>query len=253
MDSSGVSQFMTTKLEKDAKKNWDLFYKRNGGRFFKDRHWTMREFQELASTSDDDHRQKVLLEVGCGAGNFIFPLLQENVLFYIYGCDFSPVAVDLCQMNPLNDSSKCCFFVSDLTSDTFVNSFRNASELQGHSSVDIISLIFVLSAISPDKFATCISNVASILKSDGIVIFRDYADGDHAMTRFHPSQQICERFFVRQDGTRAYYFKKESLEKLFEEAGFETVRQEYVNRMTTNVKENISVERTFLQATFRKK
>lgn len=42
-----VSEFKQQKLEKDAQKNWDLFYKRNTTNFFKDRHWTTREFEEL--------------------------------------------------------------------------------------------------------------------------------------------------------------------------------------------------------------
>lgn len=32
-----VKPFKKNKLEVDAKKNWDLFYKRNGTNFFKDR------------------------------------------------------------------------------------------------------------------------------------------------------------------------------------------------------------------------
>lgn len=42
-----VSEFKQQKLEIDAQKNWDLFYKRNSTNFFKDRHWTTREFEEL--------------------------------------------------------------------------------------------------------------------------------------------------------------------------------------------------------------
>lgn len=42
-----VSDFKQLKLEREAQKNWDLFYKRNSTRFFKDRHWTTREFEEL--------------------------------------------------------------------------------------------------------------------------------------------------------------------------------------------------------------
>jgi len=46
-DTNFVSDFKRDKLEKEAVKNWDLFYKRNSTNFFKDRHWTTREFQEL--------------------------------------------------------------------------------------------------------------------------------------------------------------------------------------------------------------
>lgn len=42
-----VLDFKQQKLEMDAQKNWDLFYKRNTTNFFKDRHWTTREFEEL--------------------------------------------------------------------------------------------------------------------------------------------------------------------------------------------------------------
>ena len=38
-------------METDARKNWDLFYKRNETKFFKDRHWTTREFQELIGSN----------------------------------------------------------------------------------------------------------------------------------------------------------------------------------------------------------
>ena len=43
-----VGDFKKNKLEVEARKNWDLFYKRNSANFFKDRHWTHREFCELA-------------------------------------------------------------------------------------------------------------------------------------------------------------------------------------------------------------
>jgi hypothetical protein len=48
-DQALVSAFKQQKLEKEAQKNWDLFYKRNSTNFFKDRHWTTREFEELRS------------------------------------------------------------------------------------------------------------------------------------------------------------------------------------------------------------
>ena len=42
-----ISDYKKCKLENEAKKNWDLFYKRNSTNFFKDRHWLTREFPEL--------------------------------------------------------------------------------------------------------------------------------------------------------------------------------------------------------------
>ena len=51
-DETLVSEFKQNKLEKEAQKNWDLFYKRNTTKFFKDRHWTKREFEELVGSKE---------------------------------------------------------------------------------------------------------------------------------------------------------------------------------------------------------
>ena len=69
-----MTEFKANKLELDAQKNWDLF--------FKDRHWTTREFEELLGEVDSEEegkKQNVLLEFGCGVGSLVFPLLEENL------------------------------------------------------------------------------------------------------------------------------------------------------------------------------
>ena len=53
-NSKLVSDFKQKKLEKEAQKNWDLFYKRNTTNFFKDRHWTTAEFKELLCESSSN-------------------------------------------------------------------------------------------------------------------------------------------------------------------------------------------------------
>lgn len=38
------------------------------------------------------------------------------------------------------------------------------------------------------------------------MLIRDYGLYDHAMLRFTPGHKLADSFYVRQDGTRAYYF-----------------------------------------------
>lgn len=61
-----VSEFKQLKLEREAQKNWDLFYKRNTTNFFKDRHWTTREFEELRTCREvrEEFRFHSVLEHG---------------------------------------------------------------------------------------------------------------------------------------------------------------------------------------------
>lgn len=94
-DSRLVAAFRASQLERDAKKHWDLFYKRNETRFFRDRHWTTREFGELLGLGGAG-AQCVLLEVGCGVGNFIYPLMEDGLNFRrIFACDLSTRAIEL--------------------------------------------------------------------------------------------------------------------------------------------------------------
>ncbi|KAJ8354319.1 hypothetical protein SKAU_G00218860 [Synaphobranchus kaupii] len=240
-----VSHFKQQKLEKEAQKNWDLFYKRNTTKFFKDRHWTTREFEELKACKKFEAQKLVLLEAGCGVGNCIFPLLAEDANIFVYACDFSPRAVEFVKENPLFCSKRCKVFQCDLTSE----------ELQVNipaDSVDVVTLIFVLSAIHPDKMHLSLENIYRVLKPGGIVLFRDYGLYDHAMLRFKSGNKLGENFYVRQDGTRSFFFSRELLVELFTGAGFQSLVNEYVMRETVNKKEGLCVPRVFLQSKFSK-
>lgn len=187
-----VSEFQASKLERDAKKNWDLFYKRNETRFFKDRHWTTREFDAL---NQNNTGKLTLLETGCGVGNFFYPLLEEGKDMFVYACDFSPRAIELVKSDPRYDENKIKAFQADLTQDKLLDNVEAES-------VDLVTMIFVLSAIHPDKFTSVLSNIHSTLRPGGSVLFRDYGLYDMAQLRFKPGNKIADNFYMRQDGTR---------------------------------------------------
>ncbi|XP_011899347.1 PREDICTED: methyltransferase-like protein 6 isoform X2 [Cercocebus atys] len=199
-DQTLVSDFKQHKLEQEAQKNWDLFYKRNSTNFFKDRHWTTREFEELRSCREQ---------------------------------------------NPLYDTGRCKVFQCDLTKDDLLDHVPPGS-------VDVVMLIFVLSAVHPEKMHLVLENIYKVLKPGKSVLFRDYGLYDHAMLRFKAGSKLGENFYVRQDGTRSYFFTDEFLAQLFMDTGYEEVVNEYVFRETVNKKEGLCVPRVFLQSKFLK-
>ncbi|XP_048413757.1 tRNA N(3)-methylcytidine methyltransferase METTL6 isoform X3 [Stegostoma tigrinum] len=187
-DQTLVSDFKQQKLERDAQKNWDLFYKRNSTNFFKDRHWTTREFEELKACREFENQKLIVLEAGCGVGNCLFPLLEDDLNVFIYACDFSPRAIEF----------------------------------------------------------------VKILKPGGSVLFRDYGQYDHTMLRFKNGHKLGPNFYVRQDGTRSFFFSDEYMAQLLAAAEYEVLVNEYVFRETVNKKEGLCVPRVFLQCKFKK-
>lgn len=128
-------------------------------RFFKDRHWLFTEFPELetndcgSSTSNqstnqskNDTIERRIFEIGCGVGNTIIPILtyNQNDLLKVFGCDFSEKAIKILKEHNDYDTKRCQVFVCDAVADDWNVPFDECS-------IDIVVLIFVLSAIHPNK------------------------------------------------------------------------------------------------------
>ncbi|CAM8970520.1 unnamed protein product [Rhodiola kirilowii] len=240
-ERTGVSSFWKEKYEREARKYWDIFYKRHQDKFFKDRHYLDKEWGVHFSGKG----RKVVLEVGCGAGNTIFPLVATYPEIFVYGCDFSSRAVELVKTHKEFMESRVNAFVCDLTVD----------DLSAHislSSVDIVTMIFVLSAVSPEKMSLVLQNIRKVLKPNGLVLFRDYALGDLAQERFScKDQRISENFYVRGDGTRAFYFSDDFLMCLFKENGFKVEEYGVCCKQVENRSREIVMNRRWVQAAFR--
>ncbi|KAH8738723.1 hypothetical protein FG386_000514 [Cryptosporidium ryanae] len=106
-------------------------------------------------------------------------------------------------------------------------------------------LIFVLSAIHPKHHQDVVDRCYKVLKSGALLLFRDYGRYDLAQLRFAKSNKskITDNFYVRNDGTFAYYFTTEEVETLFENSGFKVISNSYCLREVTNRKTNVSMKR----------
>ncbi|VDO93194.1 unnamed protein product [Soboliphyme baturini] len=275
-----IMEFNQRKLELEVQKNWDRFYKRNKTAFFKDRHWTKREFVQICPDISwevmhryllvcvlmlsifrfiDMFTSLAILECGCGVGNLIFPMLDYFPKIFVYACDFSSNAIEYVKNNGSFDPKRCATFVCDLVESDLLRYLEK-------DSIDIVTMVYMLSAVNPKKMISVLKNIAKVIKPGGSVIFRDYAIGDYAMHRFGSDRKLSDQFYVRQDGTYAYYFSEgiiykradciclclllENLVELFRQCCFEAKSCYYVRRETVNRKINLVVPRTFIQGRF---
>lgn len=157
-------------------------------------------------------RNNVILEVGAGAGNTAFPILQgnKNPDLVIHACDFSKKAVQLIRNNAAYDEKHIRSEVWDVASTT--HTLPPGIE---EGSVDVVILIFIFSALSPSQWDQAVQNIWAVLRPGGEVCFRDYGRGDLAQVRFKKGRWLGENFYVRGDGTRVYFFAEEELKGIW--------------------------------------
>jgi methyltransferase-like protein 6 len=82
----------------------------------------------------------VLLEVGCGAGNTIFPLLSTYPDIFVHACDFSPRAVDLVKKHKDFRPDRLNAFVCDITSEQLTENMEPYS-------ADIVTMVICYALI----------------------------------------------------------------------------------------------------------
>ncbi|CAM9209147.1 unnamed protein product [Chrysoparadoxa australica] len=255
-----LSKFWQNKYKKGCQRYWHQFYKRNRCNFYKDRHYLETVFPVLAETDEDRsnaertkslpsrgrHGRRTMVEMGCGVGNAVFPLLEVNSGLFIIALDLARSAIQLVKENPLY-SLRCAAFTCDATADPLP---ELVSEDGG---VDAVLLLFCLSAVAPEKQATVVRKAAAALKPGGAILFRDYGQYDEAQLRFGRNSKLQNDLYVRQDGTLAYYFSLDRIRELMvEEAGLVeleccNILRQYSNRQQQKARRRVWVHAQFVK------
>ncbi|XP_053352253.1 mRNA N(3)-methylcytidine methyltransferase METTL8 isoform X3 [Clarias gariepinus] len=200
-----------------------------------------------AAAFPGQHASFRILEVGCGAGNSVFPIINaiRGSDVFLYCFDFSSKAIQLVQEHPDYDPAVCHAFVHDICDEVSMFPFP-------HESLDVIVVIFVLSSIHPERIQSVLNRLSGYLKHGGIILFRDYGRYDLAQLRFKKGQCLFENFYTRQDGTCVYFFTKDEVHQLFTNAGLEEVQNLEDRRLQVNRGKKVVMHRVWMQSKYRK-
>ncbi|NXI46628.1 METL2 protein, partial [Galbula dea] len=205
------------------------------------------ELGRLESFPGSDATYRIL-EVGCGAGNSVFPILKvlcNTPGTFLYCCDFASGAVELVKSHSSYNSAWCSAFVHDVCDDALPYPFPDEI-------LDVILLVFVLSTIHPDRMQGVVNRLAKLLKPGGMLLFRDYGRYDMAQLRFKRGCCLSENFYVRGDGTRVYFFTKDEIWNMFNLAGLTEVQNLVDRRLQVNRKKKVKMQRVWIQSKFQK-
>ncbi|KAK6429423.1 hypothetical protein LTR95_014426 [Oleoguttula sp. CCFEE 5521] len=265
-----VSDFDKTRFNYKPEKWWDKFYSNNNANFFKDRKWLVQEFPILGEVTSEGYGKCTVLEVGAGAGNTAFPLLamNRNEELKVHACDYSAKAIDVIRAQ---DAYTAQSEPAVLKADVWDAAGEVLPPGLEAGSVDLVLMIFIFSALSPEQWMRAVSNIFTLLKPGGEVLLRDYGRGDLAQVRFKKGRYLEENFYVRGDGTRVYFFEEQELREIWsgelsrtddpedesQDIPTDTPKFEIVNlavdrRMLVNRQRKLKMYRCWMQGRFRK-
>jgi len=262
----GKSQFWRSRIIAHSSKSWETFYKLHGEGFFLPRTYLDRDFPCLQLAL---HQPFSLLEFGCGTGASLLPLLSRLPLLQTTGFDLSPHAIALARAHSTfrENSHRACFFAGDATADISVSAqVARAHEewraergwcplhIDNRQGFHSVLLLFCLSAIAPELHGKTMTRAAECLRPGGLLLFRDYGEGDEAQARFGKGAKLDDdgAVMVRRDGTLAVFMKLRDLRKHCADAGLVDVTSEYLKRKYQNRATGQTLRRKFIHAIFRK-
>jgi SAM-dependent methyltransferase len=245
---------------------WDRFYTQHQTSFFKDRHYLANAFPHefaVGSTGTAVLAPRTLVELGCGVGNTLLPLLEDEryATWTIYGLDLSAVAIDLLQQDARYTAAavdkRTWVGVANLVSDPLPALCRNVAH--------VATLLFCLSAVAPAQHQAAAAHAAQALRPGGVLVVRDYGRYDQAQLQLATQRakwlggdhnlkgDSNAHFYCKADATKCYYFTTEDLLRLFaDDLGLQVLECDYIQRQYQNRGQGLRRRRVWVQARFRK-
>ncbi|CAL8467539.1 g7077 [Coccomyxa elongata] len=235
---------LTTKPWIPDPRSWEKFHARDNAtaRFYKERRYLLLEFPSLADAAQPQH----VLEIGCGCGSSLLPVLKANAAARVTATDLSPTAVRL-----FCDAAERAGIAADRytafpcdAADPEIGK-RLLAELCAGLEADSVLLIFTLAALCPEGQHVMLRNAFKALRHGGQLLIRDHGLYDITHLRMTPDRQLGRNLYRRGDGTLCYFFSTQDLASKAEAAGFEAVECKYVCVRLMNRKKQFEMRREY--------
>ncbi|XP_011902375.1 PREDICTED: methyltransferase-like protein 8 isoform X2 [Cercocebus atys] len=241
------------KYEREASKYWDTFYKIHKNKFFKDRNWLLREFPEILPVDqkpEEKARESSWDLVNTSATNCFSrmhcPTMPEEKNHYEKSSgssegqsetesDFSNLDSEKHKKGPMKTGlfpgSNATFRILEVGcgAGNSVFPILNTLQMQG-----------------------VVNRLSKLLKPGGMLLFRDYGRYDKTQLRFKKGRCLSENFYVRGDGTRAYFFTKGEVHSMFCKASLDEKQNLVDRRLQVNRKKQVKMHRVWVQGKFQK-
>ncbi|KAL3133398.1 hypothetical protein ABBQ38_007267 [Trebouxia sp. C0009 RCD-2024] len=229
---------------------WEAFHARDNAtaRFYKERRYLLLEFPCLTISQPPQH----FLEIGCGCGSSLLPVLKANPSCSVTGTDLSPTAVHMFKQAAATAgiaADRVTGYAADSTQPT---ALPHPAAGTGRQGADAVLLIFTLAAVAPQEMAAMLHTAFQALQPGGLLLIRDHGLYDMTHLRLPPEQQLADKLYRRLDGTTCYFFTIEDLQARAEAAGFTTQECKYACTSLLNRKKQVHMKRVFVHGVFKK-
>jgi methyltransferase-like protein 6 len=181
------------------------------------------------------------MQVGCGYGCSIYPLMDAFPDIFFVGSDYSEHALNIMSKHQKFDANRVRSAIWDVC-----KPFPDI----GIGSVDAVLMIFALSAVAPADHRIALRNIFGLLSDGGVLLFRDYGVCD--MTMYRHTVRKSDKLYQRSDGTLSYYFDLDYVRELCVDMGFRVVELKYATVLNRNRKKGIDMRRVFVHAVLQK-
>ncbi|MEW5318802.1 MAG: hypothetical protein WDW38_009989 [Sanguina aurantia] len=188
-----------------------------------------------------------IVELGCGSGASLLPILRANPHCHVTGTDISPTSLQ----HFLAAARRAG--IAPERVHTFAADTASASQLArlGGLAAHILLIVFTLSALSPGRQSVMLGNAHACLVPGGHLMIRDHGLYDMAQMRMEGGQWLGEgQSYARKDGTLAYFFSVEELCARASDAGFQVLECKYATVRNVNRKTGAVLDRVFIHGLF---